>query len=359
MCSSDLSTYEFPDYIKHPDKITDSQRIILNPSHVFISPIAESGQAAPELMARQPMGQDSRRRYKLYQQPHAGMDAFAPGNYGIHLATHVNRPEFRTYTYLLDQPHGHNTRQDENLRKRSRRRQHNYRFEPNADVAHNNLDVAGYYSYDNMDEVMSNSVLVNPFQGPLQCCFCTDLLYQEGMRTALFHLGKNHRSILKYKLTCPACFNVTILEPAEFIAHWEEVHASSILFIAVLSETHVAQRYQMGVAVYNFIMVNMVMAEPVEIKDQLTEYGAISTDDDDRILASILALRKANMPPAFADQLQAVRLKAQEERREEKKLADQIRRNQSIVRSHTMSADEYYGKQHQETRTVQIGRAHV
>mgnify|MGYP003325679651 CR=1 FL=1 len=272
----------------HPMDTPGAHREMMSPSHAFFSKISKEGTIVPQLIRRTPVSQLHRTKPIIYKPPFSGLNLLSLPGYAASLATHLNRTEFDAHIENFSQPHG-DTGDITNK----------YRWHPlDPKVLNPDLSASGAV---NVEDLLINAALAQPYDGPLYCVFCDTNLDITQMSEVITHLYEEHLSLLASLFTCPACFGVTVVSPETWADHWYTTHARTIALMPVLNETHLGHRLQMGVALDAFLTMaslTSLTADP-PASGFVTMHGGFAPPDTNTLEQRIKDLRKQALPPRY------------------------------------------------------------
>ena len=146
-----------PDIIP-PRNLTGLPRKAANPSNVYASAVDSLGSILPRLLRRQPFTKPLRSKTRNYQPPFSNTDFLTNDKVARALYTAMCRPEFKKYTVLWSQDSG--AGDDDNY----------VRWTDPTNIP--NPDIAAYNKLDNLEDVVINSALIQPFKDILLCPLC-------------------------------------------------------------------------------------------------------------------------------------------------------------------------------------------
>ena len=216
-------------------------RTYMNASATFFSRISSEGTILPRMLRRTPTATINRLKPVLFEPPFAHTNLHDDADLAAALYAQLRRTEFRTYTELFSYTCGISTN---DLTR--------FRFVPLSSFPA--LD-NGAYGPDivSVEDVLINSALVQPFDGLHDCEYCNEDIPVKDISCLIKHLVDSHQAILSTNFSCPTCLKPTTVTMDTFEDHWLTHHAPTIALISALTESHLGQRIQMGLALQSMI----------------------------------------------------------------------------------------------------------
>jgi hypothetical protein len=116
------------------------------------------------------------------------------------------------------------------------------------------------------EEILSNSVHRAPFWYLSICVYCGQRVDVTSITSWIQHFMSLHRRLFTSIFTCPACIGIRVMNRAEFLTHWETVHARTLGLIVVCDESNVSPRLATGLALTAALKtVESLQLDPTEI----------------------------------------------------------------------------------------------
>ena len=290
---------------KGPYEVLDKQdRMFLNPTMIFFSPVNSQGLITPVLSMRQPLSLLTRDKFRRFMPPFSRIDLSEDQTMLADILatfdTGVSSRFFRNFIWeggLADS-------------------RNNWFRHPPLSRQMKSSDMKA--RNDSMDWVLSNSVHCTPFWGSTICNFCHDLLFITDIQNILNHMATKHKILLSSVFSCPACLELTLHSWKSFREHFRNVHNPSLGLLTVFCETAVSLRLSVGFALYNLSCVYEITGlensssmtaeitaagepkEHISISGGYTDLGQTTRENFDSVCQhlgnSILDLRRQLIP---------------------------------------------------------------
>ena len=246
--SGDHASDKFPSLRQPPVTFEDGttktvaegvEQTFLNPTLLYHGEVSASGLSMPRLTMRQPLSVLTREEPRLYRPPYAGHDL--EGDLQTMLGLSMMKDAGLT-PYLQNFEKEYAEEGDE----------HPSRF-PSLEAQLRNQDLRHRDTSNNppsVDWILSNTVHMQPFQGPHVCPWCGQTIKSKGVQTLMDHIYTQHSKIFLSMFTCPTCLPPTPLRWERFADHYVERHQSAEALLVVLDESAVSQRLAWGFALH-------------------------------------------------------------------------------------------------------------
>jgi hypothetical protein len=134
------------------------------------------------------------------------------------------------------------------------------------------IKAAGWENPVGIDSILSNSVHVSPFSGPILCSWCANMLISQGIQDLVAHILSDHRVLFESLFTCPTCLSPSLVTWKEWRGHWNRYHAAGTALCIVLNEISCHTRYSWGIAL--MAVVSMTDTLELDLRQYLDEKDA-------------------------------------------------------------------------------------
>ena len=269
----------------------------VNTSFTYYSPVSFAGTALPKLILRPSYGNPERENPEYYSPPFAHVDLENNPKIKKALVCQIARPDLQYFTAKLAE----NQSEDSNTSVT--------RFYPINKYSRNEDIIAYGHSYNSLETIVLNSVLVEPYKGPRSCPYCDDIIDLTDAADLLNHITEEHRYLLDVNFTCPACLKITIVNKAQFLSHFKAKHSGTLSLMTVLTESHIHARLQLGHVLYMFLTTAVTFKLKFEgiINAQLHYVsphgiGGYTSDSPDQLQQELEATQLSLLPTPAQEQ---------------------------------------------------------
>ena len=247
---------------KGPFEVLDKQdKMFLNPSMMFFSPVSTQGLITPVLSMRQPLSIITRDKFRRFMPPFSQVDLSEDQTLLADiLATFESGAASRFCRNFISEGALADSR-------------NNWGRHPPISRQMKSSDMKA--RNESMDWVLSNSVHCTPFWGSTTCNFCNDLLFITDIHNILNHLASKHKILLSSIFSCPACIELTLHSWKSYREHFRNVHNPSLGLLTVFCETAVSLRLSVGFALYSLSCVYEItgLENSSSMKDEIAAAG--------------------------------------------------------------------------------------